>query len=133
MLSHFTTFPAEVSPLDLDWIEQGPTDLDAVKAHYEQAAGTPFTDELRTEYLQRWQRDQFARFGPTLPLAWKERFLQAVESFGPAPVMRGPWTFGATCVGNVSPKSAAELRAMGIRAFVRFLKTWQPSPQESIT
>ncbi len=117
----------------LDWIEQGPTDLDIVKAHYEQAEGTTFTDELQTEYVQRWQRDQLARFGLALPVAWKERFLQAVESFGPAPATRGLWTLGATWVGNVSPKSAAELRAMRIRAFVHFLKTWQPSPPTSIT
>src|SRR5258708_111567 len=88
----------------LDWIEQGPTDLDVVKAYYEQAEGTTFTDELQTEYMRKWQRDQLARFGPALPVAWKERFLQAVESFGPAPATRGPLTLGATWVGNVSPK-----------------------------
>src|SRR5437660_117260 len=50
-----------------------------------------------------------------------------------APAMRGPLSFSASWTGNVSPKSASELQNMGIRALVRFLKTWQPSPQESIT
>ncbi|SRR6266487_753399 len=117
----------------LHWIEQGPTDLDAVRTHYEQKEGTPFTDELQAEYTQRWQRDQLTRFGPALPVAWKERLVEAVESFGPAPAMRGPLSFSASWTGNVSPKSASELRNMGIRALVRFLKTWQPSPQEGIT
>ena len=117
----------------LNWIEQGPTDFNAVRTHYEQAEGTTFTDELQAEYTQRWQRDQLSRFGSALPVAWEERFLQAVESLGPAPAKHGPLILGATWTGNVSPKSASELQNMGIRALVRFLKTWQPSPRESIT
>jgi len=117
----------------LNWIEQGPTDLDSVRERYEQTEGTPLPIDLQTEYVERWQRDQLARFGPVLPDAWKERYSQAVESFGPAPAMQSALISEARWTGNLSPKSAIELRNMGIRALVHYLKTWQPSSSESFT
>jgi len=114
----------------LRWIEDGPGDLAAQRAAYEQYNREPFTDEMATRYSQQWRRDWYARFGPALPIALQQRYTALLEACGPAEL---PESFPRFIIGSwvaSSPKSVEELATMGVRELVAFLKTWRPEQPE---
>ena len=112
----------------LGWIEQGPGDIAEAKAAYERYTHEPFTDEMETHHAQQWQRDWYARFGPTLPAALQRRYEALVQACGPAvlPETSFPRASAARWGATISPKTVEDLCAMGARELATFLKNWQP-------
>ncbi len=112
----------------LGWIEQGPGDIAEAKAAYERYTQEPFTDEMETHHRQQWQRDWYARFGPTLSAALQRRYEALVQDCGPAelPETSFPRASAARWGVMISPKTVEELCAMGARELAAFLKNWQP-------
>jgi len=116
----------------LEWIDQGPTDVEKVRENYQKRTGQPFTDELQNEYINGWRRDWLARLGSELPSEWNDRYEKLVAEIGPAkhpeyalyPVQFTSWG------GSTSPKSIDELRSMSVEDIVTFLQTWQPQLPE---
>ena len=116
----------------LEWIDQGPTDVEKVRENYQERTGQPFTDELQNEYINGWRRDWLARLGSDLPSEWNDRYEKLVAEIGPArhpeyalsPVEFTSWG------GSTSPKSIDELRSMNVEDIVTFLQTWQPQLPE---
>lgn len=117
----------------LAWVEQGPLDVEAVKASYERQTGKPLTDELIMGYIKGWQRDWLARLGPDLPPEWKDKYERLVTEMGPAlhPEFE-IYVSEVTWEQPSSPKSTEELSTMPIKELASFLRNWQPSPSQGI-
>lgn len=117
----------------LAWVEQGPLDVEEVKAFYERQTGKPPTEELIMGYIKSWQRDWLARLGPDLPPEWKDTYQRLVTEIGPA--LHPEFEMYVSEVRwerTSSPKSAEDLSAMPVKELVSFLKNWQPSPSQGI-
>ncbi len=109
----------------LGWIAEGP-DLEAWKGQREQNTGQRPSDQEAQRYKRAWQRDRLAPLAHALPPHWKRYYDDLVRELGPAEHPEFLIYSYGTWVGPTSPKSADELRALGLGGILDYLKTWEP-------
>ncbi len=112
----------------LQWIDTG-LDTERLARNYEAAAGHAPPKDMVERAAKTWQRDRLAPFVGALPPDWDRRLRQLVLDVG-APSQERPQKPHAEWVGESSPKTAAELRQMGVDDLAAFLRSW--IPQKSV-
>ncbi|MBW1956180.1 MAG: hypothetical protein JRI83_10760, partial [Deltaproteobacteria bacterium] len=108
-----------------NWIESGPDIERFNKTKKELTDKKPSVQET-VRYREKWQRDHLWRIKNHLPEDWRHRYQELVEKHGESKHPEFP-VFTMGWVGPKSPKSAEELRAMGVVDMVEFLREWEPS------
>jgi hypothetical protein len=98
----------------LDWIAEGPRD----------AEGWGGSGRLDEAGRKRWTQDRLALLFDVAPPAWQQRYQELTGELGPAehPEFATPPGVGRR---RNSPKSAEDLRRMGVDAMLELLLTWQ--------
>ncbi len=122
--SQFAKLHPEQQKQILGWIADGP-DLEAFRSNAMELSGKEPSGEDTNEYVRRWQLRHLAPLRDGLPSDWKGRYDDLVKNLG-EPEHPEFVSYSTSWVGPTSPKSAADLRSMGIEELVTFLKSWQP-------
>lgn len=108
----FGRLPTVDQEVILGWIEEGP---DLAKFADDET-------ELRKRY---WQRDRLAPIADSLPSVWRQRYDALVQELGEA-AHPDFVHYMTSWSGPTTPKSADDLRGMGMEALVTYLHEWQP-------
>ncbi len=124
--SWFGKLPDEDQQTILSWIDIGP-DLQAFKEWHQAVEGHEPTDEDIARHKKLWQRDRLAPFHEALPTDWKRRYQEITGEVGE---LRSTITENERTeiwVGPTSPKTADDLRSMGVDEIVAYLQGWEPA------
>jgi hypothetical protein len=109
----------------LGWIDQGPTDIEAVAEAWERFTGQAATREWKNAYIRQWKRDRFKPLEDYLDLARKQAYAKLVAETGPPEHpeftsyhMGGAW-------GPTSPVDREVLAKMSLNELVDYLANWK--------
>ncbi len=122
----FANIPASSQGTVLSYIEQGP-DMEAAERWLKDALRRKPTSEELVRFKRTWQLERLSPLRDALSPPWSDRYQQWTTEFGAPEHPSFAAYHSSGWVGASSPKSADELRSLGIEALVRFLSTWEPS------
>jgi hypothetical protein len=117
----FGQLPPATQEEVLQWIDAGPGD-DYLRRALE-FVGQQADADVMERYANQWRAQRYALFADQVPAAWKDRVDSVLAAAGETRKLdeledEGGW------VGPTSPKTAADLEAMGPAAVIAFLRTW---------
>ena len=123
----FDYLPPHEQQVILNWVEEGPENVEEEVRNYELLTGR----NPRPEDIERHKRrGQWERLWPchtALPLEWRDRYAALIQEFGelePPTTQRREARVIAG--GERSPKSEDELRILSPQALREYLVTWMP-------
>jgi len=113
--------------LILDWVAEGPRNVEKFKEGFEGWYGRQITEQDIDEYVGKWKLERLDPLRGALTGEWEEVYGALEQKYGrQVPDEFLPYLVGET-KEYVSPKTTEELGAMGIDEIVSYLESWQPS------